>query len=42
MVQPEPPKRSPAHCLWAVLIAHIDDVCPLPARDFDAGQRING
>ena len=28
--QPGPPrKRSPAHYLWAVLIAHIDEVFPL-------------
>ncbi len=27
--QPEPPKRSPAHYLWAVLIARIYEVFPL-------------
>ena len=27
--QPEPPKRSPAHYLWAVLIARIYEVLPL-------------
>jgi len=27
--QPDPPKRSPAHYLWAVLIARIYEVFPL-------------
>ncbi len=27
--EPVPPKRSPAHCLWAVLIARICEVFPL-------------
>ena len=27
--QPVPPKRSPAHCLWTVLIARIYEVFPL-------------
>jgi hypothetical protein len=28
-IQPEPPKRSPAHYLWAVLIARIYEIFPL-------------
>ena len=27
--EPEPPKRSPAHCLWAMLIARIYEVFPV-------------
>ena len=34
--EPAPPKRAPAHYLWAVLIARIYEVFPLLWDDWDA------
>ena len=38
--RPEPPKRSAAHYVWAVLIARIYEVFPLRCPMWDDGARI--
>lgn len=39
---PEPPKRFPAHYLWAVLIARIYEVFPLVCPVCGGNMRIIG